>query len=205
MGNTTVLCVASVVEETPPFLRDTGQGWLTAEYAMLPRATDPRSPRGRVTGRTYEIQRLIGRSLRAVLDLTALAARTIYVDCDVIQADGGTRTASITGGFVATALLFQDMVEHGLLERWPFRDYVAAVSVGMVDDEVLLDLDYYEDSRAQVDMNVVMTGKDQFVEIQGTAEQAPFGQDTMEEMVELARRGIATLIDRERTLLAVSG
>lgn len=202
MGNTKVICAASFAEEVPPFLRETGQGWLTAEYAMLPMATETRSPRGRITGRTYEIQRLVGRSLRAVLDMTSLGSRTVYVDCDVIQADGGTRTASITGGFVATALLFQEMMGQGLLAAWPFKDYVAAISVGIMNGEILLDLDYSEDSQAEVDMNVVLTGGGKFVEVQGTAERAPFDYGAMGEMLGLAIQGISSLFEVQQSILS---
>ncbi|MCX7982434.1 MAG: ribonuclease PH [Syntrophales bacterium] len=201
MGETKVLCVASFAEEIPPFLRETDQGWLTAEYAMLPMAARERSPRGRVTGRNYEIQRLIGRSIRAVVDLGAIGRRTVYVDCDVIQADGGTRTASITGGFLAVALLFEKMVADGWIGQVPVIDYVAAISVGIVDGELLLDLDYEEDSRADVDMNVVMTGSGKLVEVQGTAEKMPFGRKQMEAMLDLAGRGIEKLISVQKDIL----
>lgn len=201
MGETKVLCAVSTADEVPPFLRETNQGWLTAEYAMLPMATNTRSPRGRVTGRTYEIQRLVGRSLRAVLNLEALGMRTVCVDCDVIQADGGTRTAAITGGFIATALLCKKMVEEGVLDHMPFLDYVAAVSVGLVAGEVLLDLDYSEDARAEVDMNVVMTGSGKLVEVQGTAERATFDRRQMETMLDLAEKGINRLIALQKQVI----
>ncbi|MGE5545122.1 MAG: ribonuclease PH, partial [Bacillota bacterium] len=177
-GDTRVICAASVDEKVPPFLKGTGTGWVTAEYGLLPRSTETRNvreaSRGRVTGRTSEIQRLVGRALRAAVDFEALGERTIWIDCDVIQADGGTRTASITGAFVAMCLAMRVLKEQGLIERMPVRDYVAAISVGIVDGEVVLDLEYSEDSRAEVDMNVVMTDKGEFIEIQGTAEGKPF-------------------------------
>src|ERR1700747_1680279 len=178
VGNTRVLCAASIENTVPPFLRGSGKGWVTAEYAMLPRATVTRTPRevtkGRQSGRTHEIQRLIGRSLRAVTDLVRLGERTIWIDCDVIQADGGTRTASITGAFAALGLALEKLVEAGTLSSIPLRDFVAATSVGIVDGEILLDLAYEEDSRAEVDMNFVMTGSGKMIEIQATAEQVPF-------------------------------
>ncbi|MCS7315559.1 MAG: ribonuclease PH [Bryobacterales bacterium] len=202
MGNTRVLCAASVDETVPQFLRGTGRGWVTAEYSLLPRATVTRTPReiarGRPSGRTQEIQRLIGRSLRAVTDLEALGERTIILDCDVIQADGGTRAAAITGAFVALALAVNQLASFGVIKTWPIRDYVAAVSVGLIEGQPLLDLTYEEDSRAQVDMNVVMTGSGQFVEIQATAEQAPFGDDQFHALLELARRGLCELLEIQR-------
>jgi ribonuclease PH len=205
MGNTKVICTAMMQDKAPAFLRNTGRGWLTSEYAMLPASTKDRiereSVRGRTGGRTHEIQRLIGRSLRAVTDLTIFGERTIYVDCDVIQADGGTRTASITGGFVALVDLFKKMKARGVVDRIPIQDYVSAVSVGIVDDEPLLDLNYSEDSRAGVDMNVVMTGGGSFIEIQGTAEKAPFSRERMLDLSALAERGIAKLIAKQRELL----
>src|SRR5512136_385519 len=178
MGDTKVICSASVEERVPQFLRKTGRGWITAEYSMLPRSTHTRTARdsltGRGSGRSFEIQRLIGRSLRSVTNLDGFGERTIWIDCDVIQADGGTRTASITGAFVALVDAFRKMVKNGMIEKIPIKDSVAAISVGKVDGEVLLDLDYEEDSRAEVDMNVVMTGDGKFVEIQGTAEGGVF-------------------------------
>ncbi len=205
MGRTRVICAATLEEKVPPFLRNSGRGWLTAEYAMLPAATRTRSAResstGRVGGRTHEIQRLIGRSLRAVTDLTAFGERTITVDCDVIQADGGTRTASITGGFVALADLFRRLKERGAISRIPLADYVSAVSVGVVAGELLLDLDYSEDSRAEVDMNFVMTGAGRFIEVQGTAESVPFDRDRLNAMTDLAGQGIAELTRRQREIL----
>jgi len=205
IGNTRVICTASVEESVPTFLRNTGKGWITSEYAMIPRSTLTRTPResskGRVGGRTHEIQRLIGRSLRAVTDLTRLGERSIFIDCDVIQADGGTRTASITGAFVALALALQKMVEAGTLSAAPIRDHVAATSVGVVDGEVLLDLAYEEDSRAEVDMNLVMTGGKRIVEVQGTAEQHPFDETQLKKMMDLARKGIESLIAKQQAVL----
>ncbi|MBI5570863.1 MAG: ribonuclease PH [Desulfomonile tiedjei] len=192
-GRTRVLCAASVEESVPPFLRNRGQGWVTAEYSMLPRATHTRSPRergGRVGGRTMEIQRLIGRSLRAVTDLTRLGERTITIDCDVIQADGGTRVAAISGGWVALRDAVQTLHRQGLIERSPLVDSVAAVSVGMVGKEALLDLDYEEDSVADVDMNVVVTGKGRLVEVQATAEGEPFSLARLNSLVRLACKGL---------------
>jgi ribonuclease PH len=206
IGNTRVICTASVEETVPQFLRNSGKGWITSEYAMIPRATLTRTPResarGRVGGRTHEIQRLIGRSLRAVADLTRLGERTIFIDCDVIQADGGTRTASITGAFVALGLALERLVEAGTLTSAPLRDFVAATSVGVVDGEILLDLNYEEDSRAEVDMNLVMTGGKKIVEVQGTAEQHPFDDTQLRKMMELARRGIESLIAKQQAILS---
>ena len=205
VGNTRVICTASVEESVPSFLRNTGKGWITSEYAMIPRSTLTRTPResakGRIGGRTHEIQRLIGRSLRAVTDLARLGERSIFIDCDVIQADGGTRTASITGAFVALGLAMQKMVEAGTLTSAPIRDYVAATSVGIVDGEALLDLAYDEDSRAEVDMNLVMTGGKKIVEIQGTAEQHPFDDAQLKKMMDMARRGIEALIAKQQAVL----
>jgi len=205
VGNTRVICTASVEESVPPFLRNSGKGWITSEYAMIPRSTLTRTPResakGRIGGRTHEIQRLIGRSLRAVTDLARLGERSIFIDCDVIQADGGTRTASITGAFVALGLAMQKLVEAGTLTSAPIRDYVAATSVGVVDGEVLLDLAYEEDSRAEVDMNLVMTGGKKIVEIQGTAEQHPFDDAQLKKMMDLARKGIESLIAKQQAVL----
>ena len=197
-GDTKVLCTASVEEKTPPFLRGTGQGWITAEYSMLPRATQTRSPRevakGKIGGRTHEIQRLIGRSLRAAVDLEKLGERTVWIDCDVLQADGGTRTASITGACIALADAVQVLLQKGLLAENPWRHWVAAVSVGICGPDVLLDLDYEEDSSAEVDMNIVMTDTGDFVEIQGTAEGSVFSAGQMADMLVLARGGIEHLI-----------
>jgi ribonuclease PH len=205
MGQTKVICTATIEERAPAFLKNTGRGWLTSEYAMLPGSTqnrtDRESARGRVGGRTHEIQRLIGRSLRAVTDLKAFGERTIYIDCDVIQADGGTRTASITGGFVALVDLFRKLQKKGVVECIPVCDYVSAVSVGIVDDQPLLDLDYAEDSRAEVDMNVIMTGRGLFIEIQGTAEKAPFSRERLTAMSALAEAGIEKLINKQVELL----
>ena len=205
MGQTKVICTATMEDKAPAFLRNTGRGWLTSEYAMLPGSTqnrtDRESARGRIGGRTHEIQRLIGRSLRAVTDLNTFGERTIYVDCDVIQADGGTRTASITGGFVALVDLFRKLQKKGVVERIPVCDYVSAVSVGIVDDQLLLDLDYEEDSRAEVDMNVIMTGGGLFIEIQGTAEKTPFSRERLNAMSALAEEGIRKLIEKQLELL----
>jgi len=205
VGNTRVICTASVEETVPAFQRNTGRGWLSAEYGMLPRATLTRttreSARGRVGGRTHEIQRLIGRSLRSVTDLHRLGERTIFLDCDVIQADGGTRTASITGAFVALGLALEKMVEAGTLTSVPLRDFVAAVSVGIVDGEPLLDLCYEEDSRADVDMNFVMTAGRKFVELQATAERHVFDENQLEAMIGLARHGLHSLVARQQAVL----
>ena len=205
MGNTRVLCAASIEDRVPPFLAETGQGWLTAEYSMLPMSTPGRNAReaarGKQGGRTLEIQRLIGRSLRAVTDLEALGGRTVYVDCDVIQADGGTRTASITGGLIAVAELFKSLLREGRIEKNPLRDFVAAISVGVVENQILLDLDYKEDSQAEVDANFVITGEGKIVEIQGTAEQTPFEREVLDRMIDLAMQGIEDLIDRQREII----
>ncbi|RMD83565.1 MAG: ribonuclease PH [Candidatus Dadabacteria bacterium] len=204
-GRTRVICTASVEEGVPKFLADQERGWVTAEYGMLPRATNTRSEReaarGRPGGRTMEIQRLIGRSLRAVTDMTALGERTIRLDCDVIQADGGTRTASITGAWIALALACRRLLESGEIMRDPIVDHVAAVSVGIVGGQPVLDLCYEEDSQADVDMNVVMTGSGGFVEVQGTAEGKPFSAGDLERLLELARAGIERLIDLQRRVL----
>ena len=205
VGNTRVICTASIEETVPSFLKGAGKGWITAEYSMLPRSTLTRTPReasrGRQSGRTHEIQRLIGRALRAVVDLKQLGERTITLDCDVIQADGGTRTASITGAFVALGLAMSKLVEAGTLSAAPIRDYIAAISVGIVENEVLLDLAYEEDSRAEVDMNFVMTGGRRIVEIQATAEQHPFDETQLKKMMDFAARGIESLIARQRGVL----
>jgi ribonuclease PH len=205
-GDTKVICTASVEESVPPFLRGKGSGWITAEYSMLPRATHTRSSRessrGKVGGRTHEIQRLIGRSLRAVADLTLLGERSILVDCDVIQADGGTRTASITGAYVAVADAVAGLLAKGLLAKTPLLASVAAVSVGIVGGEVLLDLNYPEDSAADVDMNFVMTSAGRFVEVQGTAEANPFSVEEMDAMRSLAMAGIGKLITLQQEALA---
>jgi ribonuclease PH len=205
LGNTRVLCAATIEETVPQFLRGSGKGWVTAEYSMLPRATATRTPReisrGRPSGRTLEIQRLIGRSLRSVVDLEALGERSIVVDCDVLQADGGTRTASITGAYVALALAAQQLVEFGVASSNPVRDAVAATSVGLVDGVALLDLCYEEDSKAEVDMNVVMTGSGKFVELQATAEKTSFDDEQLGGLLELARLGIRELIAVQRRAL----
>jgi len=204
-GDTKVICTASVEESVPPFLRGKGTGWVTAEYSMLPRATHTRSSReaakGKIGGRTHEIQRLIGRSLRAVTDLAALGERCIYIDCDVIQADGGTRTASITGAWVALADALQGLVARGVISASPLKEAVAAVSVGIVDGRATLDLDYSEDSAAEVDMNFVMTTSERFVEVQGTAEAEPFTLQQMDEMRSLAIQGIRELLLRQQEAL----
>jgi len=196
-GNTRVLCTASVEDTVPGFLRGTGKGWITAEYSMLPRATVTRTPReltkGRPSGRTHEIQRLIGRSLRSVIDLAALGERSIIVDCDVLQADGGTRTAAITGAYVALVIALGTLVKFKVLRRSPIIDSVAATSVGIVSGIPMLDLAYEEDSRADVDMNVVLTGSGKFVELQATAEHTPFGDEPLAQLIELARAGITQL------------
>ncbi len=205
-GNTRVLCAATVEDSIPSFLRGSGQGWITAEYSMLPRSTITRTPRevnkGRQSGRTMEIQRLIGRSLRAVVDLKALGERSVMVDCDVIQADGGTRTASITGAFVALAVALDKLRKLGVLKTNPFTTSVAAVSVGLVAGEPLLDLCYEEDSQADVDMNIVMTGDGRFIELQATAEKTPFDDGRMSSMLELGRTGIGTLIELQTLAIA---
>jgi ribonuclease PH len=207
-GHTRVIATASVDDGVPSFLKGTGKGWVTGEYGMLPRATEERTPReatrGRQSGRTLEIQRMIGRTLRAVTDLKALGERTVWIDCDVIQADGGTRTASVTGAFVAMALAFERMVGAGILRSVPVADSVAAISVGIVDDELLLDLAYEEDSRAQVDMNVVMTGGGRFVEIQASAEGRPYSAQEFERLIELATAGIRRLTEAQQDLLHMS-
>jgi ribonuclease PH len=204
-GRTKVICTASVEDRVPPFLRNTGKGWVTAEYGMLPRATSTRTTReasqGKVGGRTQEIQRLIGRSLRSVTKLQALGERTIWIDCDVIQADGGTRTASITGAFVALALACEKLRERDVVRVIPIADYVAATSVGIVDGEALLDLAYDDDSRAEVDMNIVKTGDGRFIEVQGTAEALPFGRDSLDMLLDLADTGIRQLIEKQRAIV----
>jgi ribonuclease PH len=205
VGRTRVICTASVEDRVPAFLRNSGKGWVTAEYGMLPRATSTRTQReasaGKVGGRTQEIQRLIGRSLRSVTRLTELGERTIWIDCDVIQADGGTRTASITGGFVALALALRKMKELAVLKDVPLTDYVAATSVGIVDGAALLDLAYDEDSRAEVDMNFVKTGQGKFIELQGTAEGQPFDRRALDALMELADAGIKQLIELQRSIV----
>ncbi|PYQ68738.1 MAG: ribonuclease PH [Acidobacteria bacterium] len=204
-GNTKVICAASVEDRVPQFLRNTGKGWVTAEYGMLPRATSTRTQReasaGKVGGRTQEIQRLIGRSLRSVTNLPALGERTIWIDCDVIQADGGTRTASITGAFVALALALEKMRGRGVINGIPLSDYVAAISVGIVDNEPLLDLAYEDDSRAEVDMNIVKTGNGRFIEVQGTAEALPFGREALLTLLDLADAGIKELVQKQKAIV----
>jgi ribonuclease PH len=204
-GRTRVICTASIEDRVPPFLRNTGKGWITAEYGMLPRSTTTRTTReastGKVGGRTQEIQRLIGRSLRSVAVLPALGERTIWIDCDVIQADGGTRTASITGAFVALALACQKLRERDLIRTIPLNDYVAAVSVGIVDGEPLLDLAYDDDSRAEVDMNIVKTGSGKFIEVQGTAESQPFDHAALDSLLQLADQGIQQLVGKQRAIV----
>src|SRR5258705_7155188 len=206
MGQTRVICAASMEERVPPFLRNSGQGWLTAEYAMLPRATQQRTSReigrGGPSGRTHEIQRLIGRSLRAVADMKILGERTVTIDCDVLQADGGTRTAAITGAYVAFALASQRLLKSGKLAGNLVKSEVAAVSVGIVDKTPLLDLKYDEDSRAEVDMNVVCTGDGRFIELQGTAEREPFSRTQMDQLFALAERGIEVLVKIQQEAIA---
>ena len=208
MGDTRVLCTASVEENVPPFLRGKGQGWVTAEYGMLPRATHTRSAReaakGKQTGRTQEIQRLIGRSLRSVFDLKKLGERTITIDCDVLQADGGTRTAAITGAFVAAHDAVATLLAQGLIADTPIRDHVAAISVGLLDGVALLDLEYVEDSACDTDMNVVMTGSGGFVEVQGTAEGTPFSRAEMDTLIALADAGIRDLVALQRQALSTA-
>lgn len=205
VGNTRVICTASVEEAVPSFMKGQGKGWITAEYSMLPRSTLTRTPReasrGRQSGRTHEIQRLIGRALRATVNLSRLGERTITLDCDVIQADGGTRTASITGAFVAMGLAMEKLVEAGTLSAAPIRDFVAAISVGMVEGEILLDLCYEEDSQAEVDLNFVMTGGRKIVEVQATAERHPFDETQLKKMMDYAAKGIEGLIAKQRAVL----
>jgi ribonuclease PH len=205
VGNTRVICAASVEESVPAFLRGSGKGWVTAEYSMLPRATATRTPRevakGRATGRTLEIQRLIGRSLRTVVDTRILGERSIIIDCDVLQADGGTRTASITGAFVALVISLRKLVTFGVLKTLPIKDYVAATSVGIVRGVPMLDLSYEEDSQAEVDTNVVMTGAGQFVELQATGEKTPFNQEQLAQMISLGVQGVSELIGIQKKVL----
>lgn len=206
VGDTKVICNASIEDKVPPFLRGQGKGWITAEYAMLPRATDKRnireSSKGKVSGRTMEIQRLIGRALRSVVDLDKIGERTVWVDCDVIQADGGTRTASITGAFVAIVLAFGKLLASKKISKMPVTDFLAATSVGVLDNgSEILDLNYEEDSQAQVDMNVVMTGSMEFVEIQGTGEEATFSYDQLQNMLKLATKGMQEIIEKQKNVL----
>ena len=201
MGNTKVICSASVDENVPMFLKKSGTGWVTAEYGMLPRSCQSRIPRGKDSGRTYEIQRLVGRSLRSITDMKPLGERTIWIDCDVIQGDGGTRTAAITGSFIALVDAMHKLKKDGIIREVPIRDYVAAISVGKVDGRLLLDLCYEEDSKAQVDMNIIMTGSGQFIEIQGTAEREPFSKEEMDSMLGLAKIGIEELFAAQKKLV----
>ncbi|TJY41477.1 ribonuclease PH [Cohnella pontilimi] len=208
-GDTKVLCTASVEERVPPFLKGQGKGWVTAEYAMLPRATQSRNQResikGKPAGRTMEIQRLIGRALRSVIDLEALGERTLTIDCDVLQADGGTRTTSVTGGFLALALAIHKLSGTVTFARYPITDYLASVSVGVVEEQAVIDLNYEEDSKAKVDMNVVMTGAGSFVELQGTGEDSPFTRSELESMLALAETGIRRLVDWQKNTLGEAG
>jgi len=201
LGNTRVICTASVEETVPPFLVNTGTGWVTAEYGMLPRSCATRVRRGKDSGRTYEIQRLVGRSLRAVTNMRAVGERTIWIDCDVIQADGGTRTASITGSFIALADALNKLKKDGQFSAIPLKDFVAATSVGILNGNLLLDLTYEEDSHADVDMNIVMTGKGDFIEIQGTSERKTFNKEQMDRLLEIAGKGIRELVEVQRDLL----
>jgi ribonuclease PH len=206
VGDTKVICTASVEDKVPPFLRETRQGWVTAEYAMLPRSTKTRTPRegasGRPSGRTFEIQRLVGRCLRTVTDLAALGERTIWIDCDVIQADGGTRTAAITGSFIALADALHTLRQNGRILSLPLKDFVAATSVGIVEGVPALDLCYVEDSIAEVDMNVAMTGSGKFIEVQGTAEEVPFDRAQLDALLKLAEAGVRELVGLQRRLVA---
>jgi ribonuclease PH len=206
-GDTKVICTASLEDKVPPFLKGQGKGWVTAEYGMLPRSTNTRMgrERGGPSGRSQEIQRLVGRSLRSVVDMAKLGERTLWMDCDVIQADGGTRTAAITGCWVALADALDRLVQAGAIPGSPLREHVAAVSVGMVGGGAVLDLDYVEDSTAEVDMNVVMTGSGAFVEVQGTAEQTPFGKDRLVELLALAEKGIQALVGLQRRAVTARG
>lgn len=206
-GNTRVLCNATIEERIPAWLRGQGTGWITAEYSMLPRATGTRNMResvkGKLSGRTMEIQRLIGRSLRAIIDLEKLGERTVYVDCDVIQADGGTRTASITGAFLALKIAINRLIENGIMKKDPIKEHLAAISVGVLNEEAILDLDYIEDSEADVDMNVVMTESGRFVEVQGTGEEATFTKEELMMMLDLAKDGIHQLIEKQKEVIGI--
>ncbi len=206
VGDTRVICTATVEETVPPFLRGKGEGWVTAEYSMIPRSARSRivreSSRGKIGGRTHEIQRLIGRALRTVVDLKSLGERTVWIDCDVIQADGGTRTASITGACIALYDAFRFMKKEKVIENIPLKDFVAATSVGMVNGKILLDLNYEEDSKADVDMNIVMTGSGRFIEIQGTAERVPFSEEDSASLIKLATKGIRELIKIQKSLVS---
>ncbi|MBU4457390.1 MAG: ribonuclease PH [Candidatus Omnitrophica bacterium] len=207
VGNTKVICTASVEEKVPHFLRNTGSGWVTAEYGMLPRSCSTRMRRessaGKLSGRTQEIQRLIGRSLRSVVELEKLGERTIWIDCDVVQADGGTRTASITGSFIALMDAISFLKKQNILEDVPVKDYIGAVSVGIVDGELCLDLDYGEDSKAEVDMNIIMTGSGMLIEVQGTAEKKPFSKKELDKLISLAQEGIRELVNIQRKILKI--
>ncbi|NMH73086.1 ribonuclease PH [Bacillus sp. RO2] len=210
VGNTKVICSATIEDRVPPFMRGGGKGWITAEYSMLPRATEKRtmreSTKGKVTGRTMEIQRLIGRALRSVVELDKIGEKTIWIDCDVIQADGGTRTASITGAFVAMVLAFQKLVEAKKITSLPITDFLAATSVGVMEDgQALLDLNYIEDSTAQVDMNVIMTGSLDLVELQGTGEEATFTRKQLNELLDLAEEGVLHLVEEQKKVLGKIG
>ena len=201
LGNTKVICTATVDESVPSFLKGTDTGWVTAEYGMLPRSCQKRILRNKISGRTHEIQRLIGRSLRAVVDMESLGERTVWIDCDVIQGDGGTRTASITGSFIALADALYKIKKDGLIFKIPLKDFVAATSIGIIKDDFLLDLNFEEDSKADVDMNVVMTGNGEFIEVQGTAEGKAFSREQMDELMDLAKKGIGELIDIQKNFL----
>lgn len=201
MGNTKVICSASVDENVPPFLKGSGNGWVTAEYGMLPRSCQSRIQRGKDSGRTFEIQRLIGRSLRSVTDMREMGERTIWIDCDVLQGDGGTRTAAITGAFIALVEALSWMKNKGMVQRIPIKEFVAAISVGILGGDLLLDLAYAEDSKADVDMNVVMTSGGKFIEVQGTSERKPFGKDQLDKLLKLASLGIESLIGKQREVL----
>jgi ribonuclease PH len=208
VGDTKVICTASIEDRVPPFMRNSGKGWITAEYSMLPRATGTRnireSSKGKVTGRTMEIQRLIGRALRAVVNLDSIGERTIWIDCDVIQADGGTRTASITGAYVAMVLAFHKLFVNKSISKFPIHDFLAATSVGILEDgKTVLDLNYIEDSKARVDMNIVMTGNGEFVELQGTGEEATFSYDQLQEMLKRAQDGLMELFEHQKLALGV--
>ncbi len=201
LGNTKVICSASVEESVPPFLKGSGKGWVTAEYGMLPRSCRSRIQRGKDSGRTYEIQRLVGRSLRTVTEMSAMGERTVWIDCDVIQADGGTRTAAITGSFIALTDALYRLKSTGIISKLPLTDFVAATSVGIIGGEPMLDLNYEEDSKAEVDMNVVMTSAGEFIEIQGTAERKPFNRDKTDILLDLASKGINELVEMQQGLL----
>lgn len=207
-GNTKVICTATVEEKVPPFMKGSGEGWVTAEYSMLPGSTGTRkirnSSKGKIDGRSQEIQRLIGRSLRSVVDLPKLGERTIWLDCDVIQADGGTRTASITGAFIALSIAVKKLMEEGLLKENPIKYHLAATSVGIFEDQVVLDLNYHEDSSAKVDMNIIMTDKGEFVELQGTGEDCPFTREELMKMMEYGEKGIKELIEVQKSVVDIN-